>query len=129
MLRTNGKKAIENIHDYIMRNTDFSDYREKDEQPITFEETAKAIYETFHDEKYKWACHLMGLQDAFIDWLQGLPTVIDSCYYYNRSAVKDLGDILEETEAERSRYTEAEAEKMLSYLIFREVYKWAFKNR
>ena len=56
-------------------------------------------------------------------WCQGLPSVIDTCYYYNRSAVEDLGDILEETEEERNRYTEQDAERLLSCLIYREIRK------
>lgn len=30
-------------------------------------------------------------EQVFIDWCQGLPSILDTCYYYNRSAVADLG--------------------------------------
>ena len=33
----------------------------------------------------------------------GLPSVLDTCYFYNRSAVDDLGAILEETESEKAK--------------------------
>ena len=60
-----------------------------------------------------------------MDWCSGLPGVLDTCYYYNRSAVDDLGAILEETDEERARYTEEQAEKMLTTLIYRELKKGA----
>jgi hypothetical protein len=50
-----------------------------------------------------------------------LPSVINTLYYYNRSAITDLGDILEETEDERNRYTESQAEKLLTKLIYRTI--------
>lgn len=58
---------------------------------------------------------------AFRDWAQGLPSALDTCYYYNRSAVDDLGTILEQTESEKSRYTEAEAENLLTIMIYCEL--------
>ena len=57
-------------------------------------------------------------QTSFTDWCSGLPSILDTCYYYNRSAVDDLGEILEETEQERSKYTEEQAEKQLTILIY-----------
>lgn len=43
------------------------------------------------------------------------------CYYYNRSAVDDLGEILEETDEEKAKYSEQQAEELLSRLIYREM--------
>lgn len=123
MIKSNTKKAIENIRNYIIRNADFSGYEEfNGKQPETFAETAKAIIHIYYEEKGHFN-HRQSWQESFIDWLQGLPSAFDSLYYYNRSAIDDLGNILEETEAERNKYTEAEAERMLSCLIFREIYK------
>ena len=56
---------------------------------------------------------------AFVDWAQGLPSVLDTCYFYNRSAVDDLGDILEETQEERNKHTETDAEQCLTRLIYK----------
>ena len=53
-----------------------------------------------------------------------LPTVLDRSYYLN-SAVEMLGDILEETSAERAKYTEEQAERLFSYLIYNEVKRYA----
>ena len=65
---------------------------------------------------------------AFTDWCQGLPSVLDTCYYYNRSAVEDLGAILEETAEEKARFSEPEAERRLTWLIYRELSKGAAKR-
>ena len=122
MLRSNTKKAVQNIRNYIIRNFDSSNYGIELDSP-SFADVAKFIMHCFYEEAVKWDKRRMPYQDRFIEWLQGLPSVIDSCYYYNRSAVDDVGEILEETEAEKAKYTEADAEHLLSCLIFREIYK------
>ena len=121
MLRTNCKKAIENIKAYIMENFDGTNYGI--ETPATFEETARIIYETFADEYLYEYNRRRNEQEVFTEWCAGLPSIIDTCYYYNRPAVDDLGDILEETAEERAKYTEADAERVLTYLIYREIKK------
>lgn len=125
MLRTNSKQAKENIRNYIIDNFTAESYT--DTPPTEWHEIAKFIYDTFRSEKYNF------LQDyryynnnewkAFLDWCQGLPSVLDTCYYYNRSAVEDLGNILEQTEQERSKYEESAAENLLTMLIYNEIEK------
>ena len=125
MLKTNSKKAIENIRAYIMKNFDCSNYDVTEygftKEPETFPEIARCIltvcklekrYQTYNREF-----------DMFKDWCQGLPSLLDTCYYYNRSAVDDLAEILEESEEEKNRFTESEAEEKLTYLIYRELTK------
>lgn len=119
MLRTNTKKAIENIRAYIVNGFDGTNWGI--ETPETFEEVATVIYNTFADEYLYEYNRRRNEQEVFVEWCAGLPSIIDTCYYYNRSAVADLGDILEETEEERKRYTEAQAEETLSRLIYREI--------
>lgn len=124
MLKSNSKKAKENIKNYIINNFDCSNY-EVETEPTTFEEIAQFIYRTFREEKYSmmedFRYYHHNEFNAFLDWCSGLPSVLDTCYYYNRSAVEDLAVILEETEAEKSRYTEDEAETRLTQLIYREI--------
>ena len=123
MLRSNSKKAIENIKKYIVDHFDCSGH-DLEKEPETFPEIACFILETCWEEKRYNAperFEKIPTQDTFIDWCQGLPSVLDTCYYYNRSAVTDLGDILEETEAERNKFSEQDAERMLSCLIYREL--------
>lgn len=124
MLKTNSKKAIENIKKYIVDHFDCSGY-DLEKEPETFPEIARFILNTCAEEKRysvrRYFDNMTPSQETFIDWAQGLPGVLDTCYYYNRSAVKDLGDILEETETERNKFSEQDAERMLSCLIYREL--------
>lgn len=125
MLRTNSKKAAENIRAYIVGGFNPEGYT--DNPPQDFPGIAAFILDTFRSEKY-WC-----LQDvryyhgsetaAFADWCAGLPSALDTLYFYNRSAVDDLGAILEETEQEKNRYTEQQAEQLLTSLIYRELQK------
>lgn len=122
MLKTNSKKAKENIKKYIIDNFNFEDNAEEIQEGATFEEVAKFIYIRFWDEVGKWDTRLHYTEaEAFENWASGLPSTLDTCYYYNRPAIDDLGDILEETAEERARFDEMQAEKMLTYLIYREI--------
>ena len=119
MLRTNSKKAVANIRNYIVNNFDGSNYGVV--TPETFEETAKIIYEIFKIEEFQHPRE--SEQSLFINWCQGLPSILDTCYYYNRSAIEDVAIILEETETEANKYTEAQAEELISKLMYREIKK------
>ena len=127
MLRTNTKKANENIRAYIMDN--FTPENYTDNPPKDFPGAAAFILDTFRKEKmsdFRYRdCNEFA---AFTDWCQGLPAVLDTCYCYNRSAVDDLGRILEETAEEKARFTEPEAERRLTWLIYRELSKGAAKR-
>lgn len=133
MLKTNSKKAVQNIRNYIMDKFNFEDYKETGlKEPTTWEEISAFIWDRFVKEKRKELYSVVkkgqelyksGLQNVFIDWCQGLPSVLDACYYYNRSAIDDLGAILEETPEEKERFTQSAAEEMLSKMIFEELLK------
>ena len=129
MLKTNSKKAVENIRQYIIDGFN-PEYIDKELQNIdlsinNFKQIASLIYADFKRAKgYEFKRYrFTPYQQIFEDWAAGLPGIIDTCYYYNRSAVKDLQNILEETDAEASKYTEEQAEKRLTYLIYREITK------
>ena len=124
MLKTNTKKARENIRAYIMEH--FTPENYTDNPPQDWPGVAAFILDTFRSEKPPIGAYSrMSEQERFTDWASGLPSVIDCLYYYNRSAVDDLGAILEETDAEKARYSETQAENLLSYLIYRELLKGA----
>ena len=150
MLKMNSKKAIENIREYIIDNVtngieeaiefllNYSDEENASEKAAYYEDiltainsnasdafkkVAGAINDRFYIEKVKNDSTNATRQQLFIDWCGGLPSFFDTCYYYNRSAVDDLGAILEETEEEKARFTEAEAAEKLTYLIYRELNK------
>lgn len=128
MLRTTCKKALENIRQYILENTDVTGY-DKYTEPKTFAEAALIIWDEFQTAKQYELCRpRTNIQECFTEWCAGLPSIIDTCYYYNRSAVNDLAKLLDETEAEASRFTETEAERQLTWLIFREISKEVRKH-
>lgn len=127
MLKSNSKKARENIRKYITDHFDPCSYT--DTPPQSWEEIARFILDTFAQEKPYSTQYIYRAgysdQKVFTDWCQGLPSILDTCYYYNRSAVDDLGAILEETEEEKSHYTEAQAERRLTHLIYMELLRGA----
>lgn len=120
----NLKKDREAIRNFIMEHTEDAD---TGHTPETFNEAAHMIWDTFMDEYMSGSSmtyHLRQLktwQNCFEGWCQGLPSMIDTASYYLHSAVEVLGDLLEETPEERARFSECEAEHMLSYLIYREI--------
>lgn len=125
MLRT--KKSNENIRAYIMGNFTPENYTNDPQKD--FPEVAAFILDTFRKEKMSDSrYHDCNEFAAFADWCQGLPSVLDTCYYYNRSAVNDLGAILEETAEEKARFSEPEAERRLTWLIYRELSKGAARG-
>lgn len=128
MLKTNSKKARENIRAYIMERHNCEEYAAAPADFTTFEAVAAAIYADFY-RCYKSDYNRRTYSPAayFEEWAAGLPGILDTCYYYNRSARADLCEILEETPAEAERYSESESEKLLSYLIFREIERSARK--
>lgn len=123
MLKTNSKKAKENIQQYIIDN--FTPESYTDENITGFENIAAFILNTFRSEKYSckedYRYYNNNEQLAFVDWCAGLPSLLDTCYYYNRSAVADVAKILEQSESESRKYSESESEKLLTILIYREL--------
>ena len=116
MLRSNSAKARANLRAYIMNHFDSSNYT--DEAPEGWDAIARFIMETFEEEK----AHERGNRhDVFVSWTQGLPSVLDTCYWYNRPAVNDLGAILEETDAEMQMFDEHAACLKLSRMIYMEL--------
>lgn len=134
MLKTNSKDAKRNIRNYILAGfepydlAEFDRLREEYEainpKGDNFEAVAHYILQVFRSELFNGNLvrHYHGVQHfAFLDWVAGLPSVIDTCYHYNRSAVEDVADILEETADEANKYSEEQAEKLLDWLIYREL--------
>jgi len=127
MLRTNSKKAIENIHEYI-RNASL-DYLEDnfgiDPKEIETKHTLYCkIYSIYQDETRPNNKRRLNYSDfqIFKDWGQGLAMggLFD---FYVHCAKDELGSILEETESEKDRYTETQAEECMMNLIYREIRK------
>ena len=130
MLKTNTKAARKNVLEYIKTNvadymTETMEYNNKHGINQSYYSTdndsdvCSFIYSRFMDET-GGRSYNMSEQAAFYLWASGLACggLFD---YFCHSAVKDLGDILEETEEERARFTEMQAEELLTKLIYREV--------
>ena len=129
MLKSNSKKACNNIRNYIMEDFDYISESANysgvtlDEKNIT--SVIAYAFGIFEEEKKyeierNYGCASYAI---FQDWAQGLALGGLFCYYYNRSAVDDLGAILEESESEKAKYSERQAEEMLTRLIYREMRK------
>lgn len=127
MLRSNSKAAKANIHQYIIEHFDPTGYDYETIDCTNWLDVAHVIWDVWHREKV-YNQH-KGFE-CFKDWAQGLPCILDTCYYYNRSAVKDLAVILEDEEAKedcndwsKNEYWESEraAEEKLTWLIYREL--------
>lgn len=133
MLKTNSKIVNEKIRAFLMDH--FKDYynEQSDYLPAIdtddYTSVCNAIIHNFYTEKVKFDCgyraHRYNLFTLFVDWVSGLCSAIDSAYYYNVSAVDLLGAWLEETDAEKARYTEAQAEELITKLLWREITKRA----
>lgn len=127
MLKANSKKAKENLKKYIEEDRDYivSEYTLEELNgaelidKIGYYSTIWAIFEA--EKPAVGAYARMTTIERFEEWASGLALGGLFCYYYNRPAVDDLGDILEETEEERNRYTEEEATRLLTSLIFRTI--------
>ena len=123
-LKTNSKKALDGIRLYILENADSSNY---DGRAFSdWKDAARFIYECFRSEKAGDAYFRFRPEyEAFEDWASGLPSSFDFCFWYNRSAVDDLGAILEETDEEKARFSESDAERLLTKLIYNQIRKVA----
>ena len=126
-MKTTNRQARLNVRQYILDHFDPCGYDFTG--PCTFQNVSRFILEVHASEKAyspEYQSRKGYTNEAvFIEWCQGLPSVLDTCYYYNRSAVADLGDILEQSERERAQYTEAQAERLLTHLIYQELVKGA----
>ena len=80
MLRTNSKKARENVRNYIAES--FTPEGYTDNPPQEFPQIARFILATFRDEKYylpeDFRYYRYNEFAAFADWCAGLPSVLDT---------------------------------------------------
>ena len=121
MLKTNCKKALENIRAYILENADDTNYGGKCAF-TDWKAAARFVYGCFRKEK-DGDNRRMGEYELFEEWASGLPSSFDFCYWYNRPAVDDLGAILGESETEKARFSEDAACKLLTTLIYNQIKK------
>lgn len=120
MLKTNNKKVRVKIEQYIRQAADYlidCGYEQAAGVDLdNYSELCRVIYEVFKVEKHRYGETF----DTFVEWAQGLALNLFD-YYYNVSAVQLVGDILEQTEQERNKYSERQAELLMTKLIYRSI--------
>lgn len=124
MLKSNSKIVKQKIRDYIISWFHYCDFeRDNAVDLVNFSDIATVILSDFKrvtDNDYY--TRTMTKQDRFLDWLTGLPSMIDTDYFLGTDAARDLlADWLEESETEKNRFSETDAEKMIGRLLFREL--------
>ena len=134
--RTNSKEARNLVRQYVMESVNSDDYidgvcenthlqrPEEFGKEIDFPFTAKLVMNDF--EKYiSYMKPTFNMKAYFEEWASGLPA--DGLFdYYDRTyenAINILGDILDETEEERNKFTFSQAEHLLTSLIYDELLK------
>ena len=126
MLKTNTNKARENTLRYILEDGDYIEERASYDgiELQTPAEYCAVILEAFKSE-YGHEINRRGEYAAFKGWAQGLAMGGLFLYYYNKPARDIVAGILEETPEEAARYTEEQAEELLTRMIFNTVSKYA----
>lgn len=121
MIKSNSLTARNNIKKFILNNFNFEDHPEVKKD---FNEVKTVILKSFNNYISE-SDKTRPLSSVFYDWGSGLPNVLsfDDVFLGCDAAINVLGDILEETESEKKKYTESEAEKTLCNLIYRELVK------
>ena len=123
-LKTNTKQARKNIQQYIINHNGLDN---GDTRRGEFPEIATAIYNRFIKEAFATENekrYYNGYEfAAFEGWCWGLCGALKSANFLLQNGVDVLGDILEESQAERSKYTEEQAEQKIIYLFYREIKK------
>lgn len=132
MLRTNSKKAKENIRLWILANytpEDYADAFQTETGEYTlgdFPVVAASIMDAFRKEK-GFDVRRYGLEISFTDWMQGLPSILNIFPLLHGWEVAEiLGNWLEETTEEKEAYSKKDetGEKAMEtalHLVFREI--------
>lgn len=129
MLKCNSKVVKEKIKKWILDNSeciqeDIAYDIEHGNLPTAYDpENIYNLCKYVHDDfvrvmGYRFGRYAETRLDNFCDYAAGLPFGNLFIYYYNVSAVDLVGDILEETETEKTRFSESDAEFHMSRMIY-----------
>lgn len=123
MLKTNSKKVKEKIKDYIVKIYDDEDAIDSIKKATNFDQIKENVKKAWYDEVGQYDLkRRIPIFESFKHWCYGLPSLLKTGDYVLGNGIKVLGDILEETEEERNKFSESEAEEKLTYLIFKEIF-------
>lgn len=132
MLKTNSKIVKEKIKQRVL-DCYIDEERFVKEYPLNYSKACDDIMQQFYNEMVKCDCRYkakrISTKELFVRWLQGLAIGIGDDIYLH-SAKEMAADILEETETEKNKYDEIQAENLLANLFYREITKNSinFKN-
>ena len=133
MLRTTNKKVNATIKNYI--NESVANWADDNfnyltiaefEELKTYEGQCNLIIDKFLNEMVKnnKYAKYYSYYDLFVEWCEGQPSALETGYYLH-SAKSLLAEWLEETEEEANKYTEQQAESLITRLLWREITKHA----
>lgn len=102
------------------------------EMKTEYNDICKDILKSFEREKLNndlaYKAGRISKQDLFIEWMSGLPSSFPvSCDIFLGCATEWLGNILDETEAEKQKYSDSKAERASCLILYRELNKHAQK--
>ena len=131
-LKTNSKAVSEKIRKWLLDGGFGVDYFEDcnpdKKVPETVEEMAVSILaECDRVTSGDYFTRNYSAFGRFEHWAQGLPGILNTETWYLGNAVDFVGDLLEETEEEKARFSEMEAEKMATRLVYNVIVKAAEK--
>ena len=106
MLKTNSKAVKEAVKAYLIECAETEDLA-----------TISDLKERFLKEK-SWEIPRVGLQEAFIDWLQGLAI---GCVYSYYDIVRVLAKWLDDTIENQEKQLDKNGDRLYWYLMAREI--------
>jgi len=114
MLKTNTKKVMNSIRNYVFENycNDDVEIKNANDAIEHLKEDWLDYAKQHKDPYFKYSV------DEFDSWLQGLPCGLDYYASYGE-AWNFLKEAMEETEEEAKRFTQEQANHRLSMLIFK----------
>lgn len=121
MLKTNSKAVNQKMVKFILDEVseEALENLKAIKPDYTFKDVAKMILDCAKEEKKEYWDGWYFTYNVFVDWCQGLPSMLNTACYMCNSATELLGDILEETKEERNRFSECQAEEKMHYLIYK----------
>lgn len=133
MLKTNSKTVNEKLKNIILSTyeNDLEYYTwDGKEAKKDYAGICSDILTAFFEEKVKYdnryKAGRISKQDLFLDWMQGLPSAFSfACDIFLSSSNDIVAGLLEQTETEKSKYDEEASEKLIVWLLYRELTKHA----
>lgn len=121
-LKANSKEVKEAVKNYIIESFHDSDFEQWHNVHVTdYNTICNIVLSAFWEEKIELDKRNLSEFSYFEEWCSGLPSIIGCEYYYNISAVDLLGSWLHQTESEKNKYSESDAELLITKLIYREL--------